>query len=87
MPTIEVDLDDIYHDLDRCEIESLLDWLHEDGHLEPYVKKLGIDTHPVDGLTDDTFTSECASLAGCYYRMTPEEIETVRGLAAKYKFH
>ncbi len=90
MPSINIDatveIDDIYDELDSYDIDRLISWLHKDGHLSAYMQSNGING-PSAQLTNDAFFDDCMSLGSAYYRMTEEEIETVRGLAAKYKFH
>jgi hypothetical protein len=89
MPSISIDatveIDDIYDELDSYDIDRLISWLHTDGHLGSYMRSNDIDGPPT--LTDDAFVNDCVSLSDAYYRMSEEDIETVRVLAAKYKFH
>jgi hypothetical protein len=89
MPSISVDvdieIDDIYDDLSSCDRDRLISWLHKDGHLSEYMRLNGIDEPTT--LTDDTFVTDCMSLSDAYYRMSKEDIETVRALVAKYKYY
>jgi hypothetical protein len=89
MPSISieatVEIDDIYDDLDSYDRDRLIRWLHDDGHLSAYMQSNDIDGPTT--IVQDTFFDDCVSLSGAYYRMTAEEIETVRALVAKYKFY
>jgi hypothetical protein len=83
---VDIDLDEVYDNLDSYDRKQLISRLHEDGHLSAYMQSNDING-PSAQLTNDAFFDDCMSLGSAYYRMTAEEIETVRGLAAKYKFH
>ena len=89
MPSISVDvdieIDDIYDDLDSRDRARLISWLHSDGHLSEYMRSNDIDSPTT--LTDNAFVDDCVSLGDAYYRMSKEDIETVRAVVAKYKFH
>jgi hypothetical protein len=82
---VDIEIDDIYDDLGQSDIDRLISWLHDDGHLSAYMQSNDIDGPTT--IVQDTFFDDCVSLGGAYYRMTAEEIETVRALVAKYKFY
>ncbi len=90
MPSISIDatveIDDIYDELDSYDIDRLISWLHKDGHLSEYMRSNDVEAAS-NQITDSQFVDDCVSLGDAYYRMSKEDIETVRVLAAKYKFH
>jgi hypothetical protein len=83
---VDIEIDDIYDDLGQSDRDRLISWLRDDGHLNAYMQSNDING-PSAQLTNDAFFNDCMSLGSAYYRMTAEEIETVRALVAKYKFY
>ena len=88
MPSIDIDLGDLYNDLDRHEIESLLDWLCDDGHLAKYIAENANElSFRSTQVTDESFVTDCISLGESFYRMSDADIQIVRDMVNKYKYH
>jgi len=86
--TIHVDLDEIYDQMDSWDKNQMLDYLREDGYLtdEPTGVNEGVSiTIPSDvSLLQEEHLRLVSKLGGLYFRMSDEDLETVRQILKKY---
>lgn len=86
MPSFDVELGDIYNELDKWEIESLIDWLREDGWLTKYIAEHKLEAPNAVSPSSD-WREVMAQLNQAYYRLTPEDTATIEALSNKYKYY
>ena len=84
---VEVDLDEVYRNLYSYEYKELAGWLHKDGHLTEYIREYNEQTDRSNQLTDESFVTDCVSLGEAFYRMSDADIQVVRDMVNKYKYH
>ena len=84
---VEIDLADVYDNLYSYEYKQLAKWLHEDGHLTEYIRDYNEQSDRSNQLTDESFVTDCVSLGEAYYRMSDADIQIVRDMVNKYKYH
>lgn len=84
---VEIDLGDVYGNLYSHEYKQLAKWLHEDGHLTEYIRDYNKQSDRSNQLTDDSFVTDCVSLGEAFYRMSDADIQIVRDMVNKYKYH
>ena len=86
--TIHVDLDELYDQMDSWDKRTMLDYLREDGYLtdEPTGVNEGVSiTIPSDvSLLQEEHLRLVSKLGGLYFRMSDEDLETVRQILKKY---
>lgn len=82
---IDVDLEDIYNEMDRRDKQTMAQWLHDDGILEkhpnPEIRKVvrGDDESPGEAELRDNLTK----LWNGYYRISKEDEEIIKQISNK----
>ena len=82
---IDVDLDEVYHEMDRRDKEIMVDWLHDDGVLEghpnPEIRKVvrGDEESPGERELRDKLTK----IWNSYYLLTNEEEELIKKISSR----
>lgn len=84
---VEIDLGDVYDNLYSYEYKQLAEWLHKDGHLTEYIRDYNERSERSNQLTDESFVTDCISLGEAFYRMSDADIQIVRDMVNKYKYH
>jgi hypothetical protein len=86
--SIYVDLDEIYHQMDSWDKNTMLDYLRDDGYLtdEPTGVNEGVSiTIPSDvSLLQEEHLRLVSKLGGIYFRMSDEDLETIQKILKKY---
>jgi hypothetical protein len=80
MPTIDIDLEEIYDDLSYREKEKLTEWLDEDGYFNP-TEELFYPTP--SGIEDEDIVNSLRSLLVSRHLLSGEEREFLIKLAGK----
>ena len=80
--SIDVDLDDIYREMDRLDKETMAGWLDEDGYFigEPEGHDIPSSSSPLERHFHDVLIG----LSSKFYSMSNEEIELIENLYKKY---
>jgi hypothetical protein len=82
--TIHVDLDEVYDQMDSWDKNQMLDYLREDGYLTDVNEGVSI-TIPTDAsLGQEEHLRLVSKLGGLYFRMSDEDLETIRKILKKY---
>jgi hypothetical protein len=82
---IDVDLDNIYNEMDRGDKRTMAEWLHEDGILQSHpnseIRKLvrGDD----ESLGEYDFRNDLTKLWNGHYQLTIEDQEIIKQIANK----
>jgi hypothetical protein len=76
MPYINIDIDDIYDDLDRSDKENLVEWLKEDGYLSEY--------EPPKSALQKLFEEDIEKIKKTYLTISQEDFELINKIAKKY---
>jgi len=82
---IDVDLDNIYNEMDRGDKRTMAEWLHEDGILRSHpnseIRKLvrGDD----ESLGEYDFRNDLTKLWNGHYQLTIEDQEIIKQIANK----
>lgn len=76
MPYINIDIDDIYDDLDRHDKESLVEWLRDDGYLSEY--------EPPKSALQKLFEEDIEKIKKTYLTISQEDFELINKIAKKY---
>lgn len=84
---VDIDLDEIYDELTSRDRRELIEWLHKDGHLTKYIREYNEESERSNQLTDESFVADCIALGESYYRMSDADIQIVRDMVNKYKYH
>jgi len=79
--SIDVDLDDIYREMDRLDKETMAGWLDEDGYFE---EPEGRDILSSTSSLESQFHDKLIGLSSKFYSMSNEEIELIENLYKKY---
>ena len=83
---IDVDLDDVYNEMDRRDKRDMAQWLHEDGILEshpnPEIRKVVRGDEESQG--EKELRDSLTKLWNVYYRMSKEDEELIKQLSDKY---
>ncbi len=83
---IDVDLDDVYNEMDRSDKRTMAQWLHDDGILEshpnPEIRKVVRGDEESDG--EKFLRDNLTKLWKSYYTMSNEDIELIEQIAKKY---
>ena len=83
---IDVDLDDVYSEMDRSDKRTMAQWLHDDGILEshpnPEIRKVVRGDEESDG--EKFLRDNLTKLWNVYYRMDKEDEELIKKLSEKY---
>ena len=80
--SIDVDLDDIYSEMDRQDKEKMAEWLEEDGYIND--KPEGYDIPSSSSSLESQFHGKLIGLSSKFYSMSNEEIELIENLYKKY---
>ena len=80
MPYIEVDIDEIYDDLDRYDKEKLVEWLKEDG----YITSKDLEDTANQSAVEQLFTRDIDKIRSAYLTLSSEDMETLREIAKRY---
>jgi hypothetical protein len=82
---IDVDLDDVYNEMDRRDKQTMAEWLHDDGILEkhpnPEIRKVvrGDDESP----GEYEFRNDLTKLWNGHYQLSVEDQEIIKQIANK----
>lgn len=77
----DVDVDEFVSACNKREINELIDELIFHG----YLNKHSVDVPSNNmGLMESMFVEKMSKLTSCYYRLTPEELQTLENLFKKY---
>jgi hypothetical protein len=76
MPYINIDIGDLYDDLDRHDKESLVEWLKEDGYLSEY--------EPPKSALQKLFEEDIEKIRKAYLTISKEDFELINKIAKKY---
>jgi len=83
---INVDLDEVYDEMDRSDRRTMAQWLHDDGILEshpnPEIRKVVRVDEESQG--EKELRDNLTKLWNVYYRMGKEDEELIKNLADKY---
>ena len=82
---IDVDLDEIYNEMDRRDKQTMAEWLHDDGILEKHpnseIRKVvrGDDESP----GEYEFRNDLTKLWNSHYQLSNEDQEIIKQIANK----
>lgn len=76
MTYINIDIGDIYDDLDRSDKENLVEWLKEDGYLSEY--------EPPKSALQKLFEEDIEKIRKAYLTISKEDFELINKIAKKY---
>ena len=82
---IDVDLDDVYNEMDRHDKRTIAEWLHDDGILEthpnPEIRKVVRGDNESQGEKD--LRDNLTKIWNSYYLLTSEEEEIIKKLSIR----
>lgn len=82
---IDVDLDDVYNEMDRRDKQAMAEWLYEDGILEnhsnPNIRKVVRGAEESFG--EEQLRNDLTKLWNGWYQLSNEDIETIKTIANK----
>jgi hypothetical protein len=82
---IDVDLDDVYNEMDRHDKRTIAEWLHDDGILEthpnPEIRKVVRGDNESQGEKD--LRDNLTKIWNSYYLLTSEEEEIIKKLSSR----
>lgn len=83
---VDIDLDEIYSEMDNSSCKEMAKWLDEDGFLKDYkVDGIIIDTESMKlSYLQKDFASKMVDLIPRFHSMDNEEIEFIENLYKKY---
>lgn len=76
MPYININIDDLYDELDRHEKEELVEWLRDDGYLSEY--------EPPKSALQKLFEEDIEKIKKAYLTISQEDYELINKIAKKY---
>ena len=83
---IDVDLDDVYNEMDRHDKKTIAEWLHEDGVLEthpnPEIRKFARGDNESQG--EKELRDSLTKIWNSYYLLTSEEEEIIKKLSSRF---
>jgi hypothetical protein len=83
---IDVDLDDVYNEMDRHDKRTIAEWLHEDGVLEthpnPEIRKIVRGDNESQG--EKELRDNLTKIWNSYYLLTSEEEEIIKKLSIRF---
>jgi hypothetical protein len=84
--SIDVDLDDVYRNMDRSDKRTMVEWLDEDGYLEKEDEPLcgGLVAKKQETYDDKVLRESLNIIWRESNRMSEEETELIRKIAEKY---
>jgi len=80
--SIDVDLDDVYREMDRRDKEKMARWLDDDGYFE---EPEGHNIPPSTSSLENQFHDMLINLSSKFYQMSNEEVEIITKLYKKYE--
>jgi hypothetical protein len=82
---IDVDLDDVYNEMDRHDKRTIAEWLHDDGILEthpnPEIRKVVRGDNESQG--EKELRDNLTKIWNSYYLLTSEEEEIIKKLSSR----
>jgi hypothetical protein len=82
---IDVDLDDVYNEMDRHDKRTIAEWLHDDGILEthpnPDIRKVVRGDNESQG--EKELRDNLTKIWNSYYLLTSEEEEIIKKLSSR----
>jgi hypothetical protein len=82
---IDVDLDDVYNEMDRNDKRTIAEWLHDDGILEthpnPDIRKVVGGDNESQG--EKELRDNLTKIWNSYYLLTSEEEEIIKKLSSR----
>jgi hypothetical protein len=82
---IDVDLDDVYNEMDRHDKRTIAEWLHDDGILEthpnPEIRKVVRGDNESQG--EKELRDNLTKIWNSYYLLTGEEEEIIKKLSSR----
>jgi hypothetical protein len=82
---IDVDLDDVYNEMDRHDKRTIAEWLHDDGVLEthpnPEIRKIVRGDNESQG--EKELRDNLTKIWNSYYLLTSEEEEIIKKLSIR----
>ena len=81
--SIDVDLDDIYREMDRRDKEKMAEWLEDDGYY--FEEPEGCDIPSSTSSLENQFHDMLINLSSKFYQMSNEEVEMIIKLYKKYE--
>jgi hypothetical protein len=83
--SINVDLDDIYYEMDRYDKQKMAEWLFDDGILDDHpnheIRKVTRGTNESPG--EEQYRNDLTKLWNGYYQLSNEDIEIIKNIANK----
>lgn len=79
--SIDIDLDDIYHEMSSSDCKEMTSWLYDDGYLDEYLEKeraKNLISSTADGWN---WKEVCHKLSNLQLRLTNEEEEIIKKIA------
>jgi hypothetical protein len=73
---VNIDIDDLYDDLDKHEKESLVEWLRDDGYLTEY--------EPPKSALQKLFEEDIEKIRKAYLTISQEDYTLINKIAKKY---
>jgi hypothetical protein len=73
---VNIDIDDLYDDLDKHEKESLVEWLRDDGYLTEY--------EPPKSALQKLFEEDIEKIRKSYLTISQEDYTLINKIAKKY---
>jgi hypothetical protein len=82
---IDVDLDDVYNEMDRHDKRTIAEWLHDDGilqsHTNPEIRKIVRGDNESQG--EKELRDNLTKIWNSYYLLTSEEEEIIKKLSSR----
>jgi hypothetical protein len=82
---IDVDLDDIYNEMDRGDKRTIAEWLYDDGilqsHTNPEIRKVVRGDNESQG--EKELRDNLTKIWNSYYLLTSEEEEIIKKLSSR----
>jgi hypothetical protein len=82
--SVDIDLDDVYSSLRPADINTLISWLEEDGHLDDKFKKIDSSSNNLT-LGEEMYIEKIKNLLKVYHRLSNEDEELLLNLVKKYE--
>jgi hypothetical protein len=82
---IDVDLDDVYNEMDREDKRTIAEWLYDDGilqsHTNPEIRKVVRGDEESQG--EKELRDNLTKIWNSYYRLSTEDEEIIKKLSSK----
>ena len=83
---IDVDLDDIYNEMDRHDKRTMAEWLYDDGilqsHTNPEIRKVVRGDDESQG--EKELRDNLSKIWKSYYQLTNEEEENIKNISNRF---